>query len=442
MNYLKRSQHWQQHLGFESLTPIQEQTYDVLMHRRDLIARSQTGTGKSHAFLFPLLDQINFENNQVQAIILTPTRELAMQLWQMARTAQEIYPELKLNLVIGGSDREKMIQSLSNQPPHIIIGSVGRVNDVMKEGAFSPQSLRTIILDEADMIWEYGFFEDVSSILNLVTQKPQLVVFSATLPTELQSFLRRAMLTPTTIEIEDSQDLAPNIDYYLVNRKHRDYPSMVLNLLDTFVPAGLLIFANSRKEVAEIAEYLRQHQIQLLELHGDLSPRARRQVLQRIQNEDVSILVCSDIAARGIDLPMVSHVISCGFPRQIEYFVHRAGRTGRMGQHGICITLFNQGDLKTINNLKNQGIPFTYKRIKDQQLVDDIPFLQRINKPKEYDPEVKAILNRKDTKVKPNYKKKRRQQIDKIMRRKRREKIREEINKQKIERAKAKQRNR
>lgn len=440
MNYIKPSKLWQEHLGFEQLTPIQEQTYEILMRDRDLIARSQTGTGKSHAFLFPILDKINRDQAQVQAIILTPTRELAMQLWQMASRAQEVFPDLNIALLVGGSDRKKARSRLQNNPPHLVIGSVGRVNDLMSEGAFSPQGIKTIVLDEADMIWEFGFLEDVSSILNQISQKIQLTVFSATLPVDLQSFLRRAMITPTTIEIEDTKEHQPQIDHYLVHRKHVDYPQMVAQLLQTFVPAGLLVFANSRKEVAQIAQYLREQKIDLLELHGDLSPRERRQVLTRIQNEEVSILVCSDIAARGIDLPAVSHVISCGFPRQLEYYIHRAGRTGRMGKHGICIALYNQKDDAAIKQLKQEGVSFSYKRIRNNQLIDDLPFMQKTRQTKEYDPEIKALLNRKKVKVKPNYKKKRRQEIDKIQRRKRREKIRESIQQEKVRRAKEKQR--
>lgn len=171
MNYIKPSKLWQEHLGFEQLTPIQEQTYEILMRDRDLIARSQTGTGKSHAFLFPILDKINRDQAQVQAIILTPTRELAMQLWQMASRAQEVFPDLNIALLVGGSDRKKALSRLQNNPPHLVIGSVGRVNDLMSEGAFSPQGIKTIVLDEADMIWEFGFLEDVSSILNQISQK-------------------------------------------------------------------------------------------------------------------------------------------------------------------------------------------------------------------------------------------------------------------------------
>ena len=441
MNYIKPSRLWQEHLGFKTLTPIQVQTYDVIMNQRDLIARSQTGTGKSHAFLFPILDRIDRSKNQVQAIVLTPTRELALQLWQMASSAQEVFADLSIGLMVGGSDRQKALTRLQNNPPQLIIGSVGRVNDLMLNGAFSTQFIKTIVLDEADMIWEFGFLEDVSSILNQIAHKTQLTVFSATLPVDLQSFLRRAMVTPTTIVIDDHPEYTPQIDHYLINRKHFGYPQMVEQLLETFVPSGLLVFANSRKEVAEIASYLRDKGHSLLELHGDLSPRARRQVLTRIQNEEESILVCSDIAARGIDLPAVSHVISCGFPQQLEYYIHRSGRTGRMGKHGISIAIYHPSDEAAIRQLKQDGLTFTYKKIANKQLVDDIPFMQRTRKAKEYDPEIKALLNRKDVKVKPNYKKKRRQQIEKIQSRKRREMIRESIQKEKIKRAKEKQRN-
>ncbi len=424
--------------GFTQLTPIQESIYQPAMKRRDIIAQSATGTGKTHAFLFPLINQLDETSNNLQAIIMAPTRELAMQIYQFSMRMKEISKDLRIELMTGGMDRERMKKRVNVQP-HLVIGTPGRLKDMFMEGGLRCDQADTVILDEADMIYEFGFLEDVDMILEQMNKRVHMMVFSATIPEQLQPFIKRHLHKSLSFRMEEASAMNPHVEHVLIQQKHKTYSESLLDLLAVIEPSGCIIFANTRVDASEVAAYLREHGVNPLELHGDLTPRQRQQNLNRIQNDELVYLVATDIAARGLDLPQVSHVISLGFPKQLDFYVHRAGRTGRAGKSGISYTIVNKEDQKSIDRLGSTGIKFIYQSIRDKSLITTRNFFVRKKVAKAVDPEVAQILNRKDKKVKPNYKKKRREQVEKLQRKQHREMIQKSITEQKKTRAKAKQ---
>lgn len=424
--------------GYQNLTPIQEQVYSHASKRKDLMAQSATGTGKTHAFLLPLMDRLDGQSNQCQAVIISPTRELARQTYQFALAMRDIEEGLRIELVSGGSDRLRMKSKLSEKQPHLVIGTPGRIKDMFLDGDLRVDQADTIIIDEADMIYEFGFLEDVDVIFNRVNKKVHTMVFSATIVDQLKPFIKQYLHHPLTINTQDDSPQNPDVKHILIEQKHKSYPEALLDLLAVIEPAGCIIFANTRTHASEVAEMMREHGISVLELHGDLTARQRQQTLSRLQDNELVYLVATDIAARGLDLPHVSHVISLGFPSQIEFYIHRSGRTGRAGKSGYAYVIVNEKDKKTIERVSNMGISFEYQSIRNKQLTTVRNFYHRAKRLPKADPDITRILNRKTDKVKPNHKKKKALEIDKLQRKKRRDMIRKDIAEQKKARAKAK----
>lgn len=428
----EKAQQLFEHLGYKELTSIQRLSYEKAHQKKDLIIQSATGSGKTHAFLFPLMDAIDTSKTFTQAVIIAPTRELAMQLYQFATEMKTVDEQLTIALVVGGQDRsESLIQS------HIVIGTPGRLSAEFSSGQLLAQNAQTIIIDEADMIWEYGFMHDVAQILHRINKPRQMLVYSATIPDILLSFLKKEMNHPEVIVNKEKSDFNPKISHYLVQDVKKKPDQVILDLMKTTQMSGLIIFTNTREEASQLSNKLREYDLDILELHGDLSPRKRKQTLTRLFGQKHFILVASDIAARGLDLPYVSHVISVGLPSHLDFYFHRAGRSSRAGLQGYSIVLVNQEHRQDVLKLQSMGVSFEYKKINNNMLNDARNFFEKRTYHKKVDPQVTQILNRKTTKVKPNYKKKRKAEIASLERKKKREMIQKEISKQKKERAKA-----
>lgn len=424
-------------LGFKELTHIQKLTYQLTSQGKDLIVQSATGSGKTHAFLFPLIDKIDTSLNQTQALIIAPTRELAQQIYYFSTEMKEVLPGLTISLVIGGKDKTTSVID-----SHIVIGTPGRLADEFTSGMLLAQNAKSIVIDEADMIWEYGFMDELVTVVNKVNEPRQMLVYSATVPEALISYFKKAMHQAEHIINKEKSEYNPKINHFLLQDLKNEPHQRILDIFSTSQISGCIVFCNTRQEAAEIAEKLREYGVELLELHGDLTPRKRKQTLNRLIADQHFVLVATDIAARGLDLPFVSHVISVGLPSHLDFYFHRAGRTGRAGKEGTCYVLVNKSDKESVLKLKSMGIDFQYKKITNKQVKDAPNFFEKRTYHKKMDPEVLQILNRKSKKVKPNYKKKRKEEIAKLQRKKRREKIQAEIKKQKKERAKARSKNR
>lgn len=420
------------HLGYQELTAVQNLTYEKFLAGQDLIVQSATGSGKTHAFLFPIFDMIDTSKNYTQALIIAPTRELAMQIHKFASDMKTIDPNLTLSLLIGGKEK-----SSSTIESHLVIGTPGRLSDEFSSGNLLAQNTKIVVLDEADMIWEYGFMNDLADVLGRVNKPYQTLVFSATVPVELQAFVKKVMVHPQTIINKEKSDYNPKINHYLIQDVKNKPTDIILDLMKAVQMSGLIVFTNTRQEAAEISDELSKYDLDVLELHGDLSPRKRKQTLNRLFDQQHFILVASDIAARGLDLPYVSHVVSIGLPSHLDFYFHRSGRSSRAGNIGTSIVLVNQSHKSDVLKLNSMGIEFQYKKISENGLNDARNFFEKRVCHKKTDPEVVQILNRKVKKVKPNYKKKRKAEINKLERKKKREMIQKEINAQKKERAKA-----
>lgn len=427
---------------FKQPTPIQEEVIPAMLKHKDVIGLSKTGTGKTHAYLIPLMELCDISSDEVQAVITAPTRELAAQIYEKARLMQEADPAMRVRLYVGGKDRDKDIRQLKASQPHIAIGTPGRIKDLfLDEGALRLDRAKLLVVDEADMTLEYGFLNEIDAFAGRMSEDLQMAAFSATMPEQLKPFLKKYMSAPRTFRIEEEERFNPDITHVLVPCYHYSYSEVIRSLLPGFQPYVCLIFANTREIAHEIAEDLRAMKLPVTELHGDLESRKRKQAMKELALGINSYVVATDLAARGIDLDTVTHVISCGFPEDLEFYIHRAGRTARAGSTGICFALYKESDDAAIRSLMKQGIRFEHRRYRKTGWQDLHPYGQkRLKKDDEIEKQISMIMTKKNTKVKPGYKKKRAAEIDRIHRKKKREFIRSKIKEEKLARYKEKSR--
>lgn len=419
---------------FERLTRVQEDVLKEVNRKNDLIVLAPTGTGKTHSFLFSILETLDIENQSLQAVILAPTRELAMQTHDFSKFLTQVNENIKIELAIGGMDNSRLEKSLKNDP-HILISTPGKLKDVIERNMVRLDFVELLIIDEMDMMFDYGFIEEINEIASRFLNKTRFMLFSATLPQGLNQFISKYLHNPIQIKSED-KTFQPKINHILVHRRHQELEEAVLDVVSAINPSVAIIFANTKDQVGNISRYLREYGIETVEIHGGLNDRLRTQVVRQIRSGHIRYIVATDLAARGIDLPEISHVINANIPtHDLSFYTHRAGRTGRTGRDGMAISLVDDQDQNAISRLMNQNINFSFKRIRNGELVDARPFVNFERRGKQVDPEIAAKLRRKKVKVKPGYKKKHKAKIDKLMKDKRREFIKQDIRRQKKERA-------
>ncbi|GEK90633.1 DEAD/DEAH box helicase [Alkalibacterium kapii] len=400
-------------IGFKEPTEIQEKVIPVVKKGRDIIGQSQTGSGKTHAFLLPLFNQIDPDKEEVQIVITAPSRELAEQL---ANAASQLasYSEKPINVqsYIGGTDKNKQIQKLQHAQPHVVIGTPGRLVDVIESNDLLIYTADYMVVDEADMTLDMGFLEDVDKIAARLQENGQMLVFSATVPQKLQPFLKKYMNNPIIIEVENKQVIADTVSNWLISTKGKNKINLIHRLLTIGQPYLALVFANTKEYVDEIAEELKKKGLKVAVIHGGISSRERRRVMRQIQNLEYQYIVATDLAARGIDIEGVSHVINAEVPQDLDYFVHRVGRTGRNQLSGIAITLYGPDDEQDIVTIEKRGITFSPKEIKNGEIVDSYDRNRR-NQRKgknvqktDFDPEIHGLRKKLKKNVKPGYKRK------------------------------------
>lgn len=427
--------------GFSEPTAIQEAVIPAAMKGKDIIGISETGTGKTHAFLIPLMEKIKPESSQVQAVVTAPTRELAAQIYQRARRMSEADPRIRVRLITGGMDRDKMADSFRLQP-HLVIGTPGRIRDCfLQQEVLRVDTASVLVVDEADMTLEFGFLEDVDAIASRMGSRLQMMAFSATIPQGLRPFLKKYMQAPQTIKVEQETKMNPRIEHVLVPCRHRSYAEMLLQILPGFMPYVCLIFANTRTEASAAAAELRQAGVRVIELHGGLEPRQRRQAMKQLDNAEHTYIVATDIAARGIDIDGITHVVSLGLPSELDFYIHRAGRTGRAGREGTCFLLVREEDLRAVQQLKERGVHFESRTFKNGQW-QTLKTSQRPHRSQSDQQQrgIAAMLKGRKERVKPGYKKKRAALVKEIHRKQRRAMIQQQIQAQRKERYKAQQR--
>lgn len=397
-------------LNFKEPTEIQTEVITNIQSNRDIIAQSKTGSGKTHAFLLPLLNQLDQNANNVQVVITAPSRELAEQLYQATIQLTKNAPwDIEVSRFIGGTDKNRQIESLENSQPDVVIGTPGRLFDLIQSNELRTNSAYAMVVDEADMTLDLGFIEEVDKIASTLQSNSQLLVFSATIPQKLQPFLQKYMNQPIRIEIENKEVISDLIDNWLISTKSKERTEVIYNLLTIGNPYLVLIFANTKENVEKLANQLIDRGLNVGILHGGLDSRERRRVMREIHNLDYQFIVATDLAARGIDIEGVSHVINAEVPQDLSYFVHRVGRTGRNKLPGIAITLYSPGEEDEIQIIENMGISFEEKTIKNDEIVDapeKRTERKRPAKPLEYDAEIAGLAKKSKKKVKPGYRRK------------------------------------
>jgi ATP-dependent RNA helicase CshB len=410
-------------LGFYEPTEIQERMIPLILKEESAIGQSQTGTGKTHSYILPILQKVDPTQGKVQAVITAPTRELADQIYrEILKITKHCPPGEKIvtRCFIGGTDKERAIEKLKIQP-HIVVGTPGRINDLVKEQALSVYTANILVVDEADLMLDMGFIEDVDQVAARMPENLQMYVFSATIPEKLKPFLKKYMENPDFVQIQPKQAAAAKIEHYLLPSRHRDKVDLTFEALKLFNPYLAIVFANTKKTVDEVADALILKGLNVGRIHGDLTPRERKKVMKQIKDLEFQYIVATDLAARGIDIEGVSHVINYELPSDLDFYVHRVGRTARAGLSGVALTIYDLSDEDAINRLEKRGIVFKNVDIHKGEWIE-IADRNRRKKRKTQNDELMErakILVRKPKKVKPGYKKKLQAELEKIAKRQR-----------------------
>lgn len=346
-----------QAMGFEEPTPIQEQTIPVAMEGRDVVGRAQTGTGKTVAFAIPLVEKISRDNTGVKALVITPTRELAVQVAEELNKIGQ-FKGVRTLPIYGGQDIERQIRALA-KGPQIVVGTPGRLMDHMRRRTLRLDSISAVILDEADEMLNMGFIEDVENILREIPQERQTMLFSATISPQIRNLADKFLQDPVFISIQPKEVTVPTIrQSYCEVGNHQKFDALC-RLLDIQSPDMAIVFARTKRRVDEISEGLSKRGYSAEGIHSDLSQTRRDSVMRQFRDGIIDILVATDVASRGLDISGVTHVYNFDIPQDPESYVHRIGRTGRMGKTGEAITFVNTRELaylKTIEALTKRSI--------------------------------------------------------------------------------------
>ncbi|MBF1700918.1 MAG: DEAD/DEAH box helicase [Streptococcus sanguinis] len=397
-------------LNFVEATPVQEKLIPVVLSGRDLVGESKTGSGKTHTFLLPIFQMLDEEADSVQAVITAPSRELAAQIYQAARQlASFSEKEIRVANYVGGTDKARQIGKLESSQPHIVIGTPGRIYDLVESGDLAIHKAKTFVVDEADMTLDMGFLATVDKIAGRLPKDLQFLVFSATIPQKLQPFLKKYLSNPVIEQIKTKTVIADTIENWLLSTKGRDKNAQIYQISQLLQPYLAMIFVNTKTRADELHSYLTAQGLKVAKIHGDIAPRERKRIMNQVKNLDFEYIVATDLAARGIDIEGVSHVINDAIPQDLSFFVHRVGRTGRNGLHGTAITLYQPSDDSDIRELEKMGIKFTPKMIKDDEFQDTYDRDRRANREKsreKLDTEMLGLVKKKKKKIKPGYKKK------------------------------------
>lgn len=337
-------------MGFEKLSPIQEQAIPYLLQGEDIIGQAQTGTGKTAAFGIPAIQHINPDVKKLQTIILCPTRELAIQAAEELRKIAKYMHGIKVLPVYGGQDISRQIAGLRGV--QIIVGTPGRVMDHMRRRTIKLDLVNMVVLDEADEMLNMGFREDMELILGQIPGEHQTALFSATMPKPILEITDRFQNDAKLVKVAAQELTIPLVSQKFYRVKNQDKDAACVRLVEYYQPKLTLIFCNTKKKVDELSDLLKEQGFQAEGLHGDLSQAQRDAVMKRFRNGGTSILIATDVAARGIDVDDVEAVINYDIPQDIEYYVHRIGRTGRAGRKGRSFTFANSREIYKIREIE------------------------------------------------------------------------------------------
>lgn len=344
--------------GFVEPSPIQELTIPLALEGKDVIGQAQTGTGKTAAFGLPTLNKIDTNRNVVQALVIAPTRELAVQGQEdLFRFGRE--KGVKVRSVYGGSSIEKQIKALRSGA-HIVVGTPGRLLDLIKRKALKLDHVETLILDEADEMLNMGFLEDIEAIISRVPETRQTLLFSATMPEAIKRIGVKFMQNPEHVKVAAKELTTDLVDQYYIRVKEQDKFDTMTRLMDVDQPELSIVFGRTKRRVDELTRGLKLRGYRAEGIHGDLDQGKRLRVLRDFKNDNIDILVATDVAARGLDISGVTHVYNYDIPQDPESYVHRIGRTGRAGKHGQSITFVAPNEMGYLSIIEK----LTKKRMK------------------------------------------------------------------------------
>lgn len=403
-------------LKFKELTKVQSQVYELFDKDNDLVIEAKTGSGKTHAFLLPILDILNPSTTDIHAVIVAPTRELATQIHKFTLDLIKHSEEpIIAHLYIGGEDKDKEVEWLKTRQPHLVIGTPGRLHDlVIKENVLKIYKTKYFVIDEADMTLDNNFLEQVDNLATTV-QKAKFMIFSATIPERLKPFLRKYMDKPIIVEVHPEEISNLNISHYFLKTKEEDRFVMLKKVINAINPYLAIIFCNTKESADLVYDWMIKEGKNTCLIHGDIDYRKRKQTIKRINSLEFQYIVATDIIARGIDIIGVSHIINYELPRDFEFYIHRSGRTGRIDFDGICISLYEFNDNSYLDKLEKKGVKCEYKTIKNNAIVQAVERKardRRIRPENELDYAAKKKI-RISKKVKPGYKKKYQEAVDK-----------------------------
>ena len=325
-------------MGFEEASPIQAQAIPVVLKGRDMIGQAQTGTGKTAAFGLPLLQKVDPKVKKLQAVVLLPTRELAIQVAEELRRFAKFMHGIKVLPVYGGQDIVRQIRALKDGT-QIVVGTPGRVMDHMRRKTVKMDHVHTVVLDEADEMLNMGFLEDMETILSQLPEERQTLMFSATMPQAIADIAKKFQKDPVTVRVIKKELTVPKVTQYYYEVKPKNKVEVMCRLLDMYSPKLSIVFCNTKRQVDELVQALQGRGYFAEGLHGDLKQVQRDRVMESFRNGRTDILIATDVAARGIDVGNVEAVFNYDIPQDDEYYVHRIGRTGRAGREGKAFSL-------------------------------------------------------------------------------------------------------
>lgn len=368
-------------MGFEDFTEIQSKTIPLLKEGIDVIGHSQTGTGKTAAFTLPILEGIDYKDDKIQAIILCPTRELVVQVKREIDKIGKYIPGLKTVSVYGGEPIGKQIGHLKRKP-QIIIGTPGRTIDHINRKLIRLGHIKFLVLDEADEMMKMGFKEDIETILAASNTDRQTVLFSATMPKQIINISKKYMKEPQVISVVTDEQSNKDITQYYYQVHDKNKVEAVARLLHVYNPKLTLVFCNTKRKVDDVTRELTKKGYNVDKIHGDLPQTTRLDVLNKFHNKVLDILVATDVAARGLDIKNVEAVINYDTPEKAEFYVHRIGRTGRIGNKGYSFTLVSKKEISRLNGIlhftkatiKKRNVPTPEKviRVKQEKQIEEV----------------------------------------------------------------------
>ena len=350
-------------MGFENMSPIQEQAIPLLLEDKDIIGQAQTGTGKTAAFGIPIIEKVDTRSKTVQAMVLYPTRELTVQVAKEIENLAKYKKGFRVLSIYGGAPINKQISALKSGV-NVVVGTPGRVMDHIRRNTLKLNSIETIVLDEADEMFDMGFRDDMAFIMDRLSGDRQTVFFSATMAKAIMDFAKKYQKNPVTVKVKDSKKTMPKITEYSYDLKASDKTDALIRTLETNNPELSIVFCNTKRKVDNLVGDLISQGYSASALHGDLKQAQRDRVMRNFRNGNIQVLVATDVAARGIDVDDIDMVFNYDVPENLEYYVHRIGRTGRAGREGVAYNFVTRADRRKIKDIQR----YTKSKIKSAKI--------------------------------------------------------------------------